>query len=153
MNKCKNIVIPLLIQILFLHFPNSAQVNIVKKTGNAKQELKTYTPGVIVTSIMKGDSTLETYTLDMNENVKVIVEFKEAPLSKIISLGKRQNIDAISILAVNVNNEHSKFKSDLIKIENDNNINIRSLNKSASTQIHFEYKTALNAPHLLEEWQ
>jgi hypothetical protein len=144
MNKCKNVIIPLLIQILFLHFPSSAQVNIAKKTGNAKQELKTYTPGVIVTSIMKGDSTLETFTLDMNENIKVIVEFKEAPLSKIIGLGKRQNIDATSILAVNINNEHSKFKSDLIKIENDNNINIRSLNKSASTQIHFEYKIALN---------
>ena len=143
MNKCKNIVIPLLIQILFFHFPNSAQVNIVKKTGNAKQELETYMPGVIVTSIMKGDSTLETFTLDMNENIKVIVEFTEAPLSKIISLGKRQNINAISTLAVNINNEHSKFKSDLIGIEN-NNIKGNSLHKSANTQIHFEYKTALN---------
>ena len=61
-----------------------------------------------------------------------------------MGLGKKQNYSAISSLAAKIDNEHSQFKNDLVKIENDNNIKVHSLNKPASTQIHFEYKTALN---------
>ena len=133
-----------LIFVFIITAQSFAQITVQTINKNGLPSTKTYPPGVIVTSIIKGDSTLATFTLDINENVRVIVKFKELPLSHIMGLGKKQNYSAISSLAAKIDNEHSQFKNDLIKIENDNNKKYRSLNKPASTQIHFEYKTALN---------
>jgi hypothetical protein len=144
MNRYKNIYISLLLQILFFHFQNSAQTNILTKTGNAKQALKTYQPGVIVSSIVKGDSTIQTFSLDLNEDVKIIAQFKEPPLSHVKADKQTYSLNKMASAQSRIANEHSYFLNALSQIESRIVTQPHSIFKTANTKIRFEYKTVIN---------
>ena len=144
MNRYKNIFIILLIQALSYHLPSSAQTNSITKTGYAKQSLKTYAPGVIVSSIVKGDSIIQTFSFDLNEDVKIIVQLKEPPLSNVKADKQTYSLNKIASAQLKIVGEHSSFRNALSQIESRIAAQPNSIFKTAGTIIHFEYKTAIN---------
>jgi subtilisin family serine protease len=102
-------------------------------------------PGIVISSISKHDSIIAKFTLDLNEEINVIIQLKETPVSllKSISSDEKYALTANAISLINI--EHSKFKSDLSKIENMIPNNQKSLAWIANSKINFEYRTAVNA--------
>jgi|GEM_PF-480996 len=133
----------LIILLLFtsvLH--TQTHTSLFDKNSNSFQEQNS--PGVIVTSVVKGDSILATYTLDMNEEVNMIVQFKSPPLAVIKSKREKISLDKLSRAQMEIESEHTQFRTDVSRIENEFRTKSNTIFTSANTQIRFEYKTALN---------
>ncbi len=128
----------------FLSDSDFAQVNILTKDKNGILPYNTYKPGVITTAIIKGDSTVATYSLDLNEDVSVIVQFKEPPISIIQAPKQRKLHKEISSALSRIEYEHASFLSDITKIENSVISKPNLILKASNTQISFQYKIAIN---------
>lgn len=115
-------------------------------TGNKKQTNinGTQSPQVIETSIIKGDSVISSYKLDLNEKIKLIVQFKEPSLALVKAAKRTMSTGEISSAQSRIETEHSMFKSDLQKIEANVLARHQTVFTSAGNQILFEYKTAIN---------
>ena len=110
---------------------------------NSVLDKNIYTAGIVTCSIVRKDSTLQSFTLDMNEDIHCIVQFQEPPItvSKSNLLKKYSSISsAISL----IENEHTRFRNDLQNIEKTSNPSKSKLLKVTNTTILFEYKTAIN---------
>jgi len=129
---------------LSLACPSSGQTVISRVDQAGKISHGVSRPGVVVTSIVKGDSVLATYTLDMNEGVKVIVQFKAPPLAVVKGMQEKIPSARLSSAQAQIATEHAEFKSDIAKIETDVLSRPNNVYTPGGTQIRFEYKTALN---------
>jgi subtilisin family serine protease len=129
--------------VVILCLPCYAQII---TTGNKKQTNinGTQSPQVIETSIMKGDSVISSYKLDLNEKIKLIVQFKEPSLALVKAAKRTMSTGEISSARSRIETEHSMFKSDLQKIEANVLARHQTVFTSAGNQIVFEYKTAIN---------
>jgi subtilisin family serine protease len=144
-NKIKFLLLSVSILLYINNNISFAQINVQTKNKNGLPTTKTYPPGIVVTSIVKGDSVLETFTLDMNEDVKVIVQFKEPSLSMVKAATKQKYpLPQLAIAKSKIEQEHSSFKNELSVVENQRISQPNSIYKAANTQILHEYKTAIN---------
>jgi subtilisin family serine protease len=129
--------------VIILYLQSYAQIN---KIGNNKliNMNETQSSQVIETSIIKGDSVIYSYKLDLNEKIKLIVQFKEPSLALVKAAKRTMSIGEINSARSRIETEHSIFKSDLQKIEADVLARSQNVLTSAGNQIIFEYKTAIN---------
>ena len=103
-----------------------------------------YSPGVTVARFAKGDSTLSVSTLDVNEEVKVIVVLKEPPLSVHFDARRNANLSTISSARASIDYQHAQLLSDVNRLSAGVQTKKSTILKSTSSQVRFEYKTAIN---------
>lgn len=116
------------------------------RTGNApgNPSLKTFPPGSTVVSIVKGDSTLQTFHLSADDEVNVIVEFTNAPLSTIHSVRDKVPAARLQSALSATRGEHDRFKADLPRIESSPPSRARTTFAANPSAIRYEYWIALN---------
>jgi len=129
-------IVPL-IGLLVFQTPGRAQI---PKFGPAPA------PGVVTHYVTKGDNVISSHTIDLNEEVRLIVEFKTPPLSTLASKRKPlvapfQRTDLLSA----VQSEHSRLRTDLAAIDALGSSNSNAVRRSGTTRILREYQTAINA--------
>lgn len=144
MKTVEAIIFLSIIEILLLVHPLEAQTNTFSKTDSRKMSIEKYAPGVIVSAIVKGDSVIEAFSLDMNEDVGIIVQFSELPLSKIQTITGNNSFDRFISAKSKIENEHYAFHSDLSEIESRMISTAGSVLKTANTEVSFEYTNAVN---------
>ncbi|TAK60543.1 MAG: hypothetical protein EPO24_06605, partial [Bacteroidetes bacterium] len=95
-------------------------------------------------SMRWGDSTLSTKTLELKEEVKIIVQFKNPPISTVANmrLGLKGVGQLTALTAIQA--EHSQFKSDLANLEGVYRSRQVAQAALVETRIHFEYTMAIN---------
>ena len=103
-------------------------------------------PGVITHYVTKGDKVISSRTVDLNEEVRLIVEFKAPPLSTLATKRKPlvSPVQRTTLLSA-VQSEHSRLRGDLPTIDALGSSNPNAARRSVSTRILREYQTAINA--------
>ncbi|MGE5401387.1 MAG: S8 family peptidase, partial [Ignavibacteriales bacterium] len=124
------------------------QVIVSTQDKNGASSTKNYPSGIVITSFMRNDSTIETSVLDPNENIQVIVKFREDPL--ILQRQRAALNSNLSLLQIQgeLISEHASFKNDLLIIETKSSPGVNRLNKSSASQIRFEYYSVFNGVSL-----
>jgi subtilisin family serine protease len=104
----------------------------------------TYAPGTTVVALTKGDSTLQTFGISPDDEVRVIIEFKSPPLSLVHSVREKSPSPRVQTALSEIRLDHDQFRADLPKID----LNAPQRSRSAFTgqisTIRYEYLTALN---------
>ena len=103
-------------------------------------------PGVITHYVTKGDKVISSHTIDLNEEVRLIVEFKTPPLSTLATKRKPlvSPVQRTTLLSA-VQSEHSRLRGDLATIDALGSTSPTAVRRSGTTRILMEYQTAINA--------
>ena len=103
-------------------------------------------PGVITHYVTKGDKVISSRTIDLNEEVRLIVEFKTPPLSTLASKHKPlvSPIQRTALLAA-VQSDHSRLRNDLGAIDALGSASPTAVRRAGMTRVQREYQSALNA--------
>lgn len=104
----------------------------------------TYAPGTTVVTLSKGDSVLQRFGISPDDEVKVIVEFKNLPLSLVHSVREKHPSDRIQSALTAVRLDHDQFKADLPRIDLTPPPRSRSTFTGQVSSIRYEYSTAIN---------
>lgn len=99
---------------------------------------------MVITSIVQGDSILATYTLDLNEEVGVIVQFKSPPLAMIRGEERIFPLAKLTSALAQIEQVHRTFKEDISRVEREVLSQPNTVFTAANTRVRFEYKTAFN---------
>jgi len=104
--------------------------------------------GIITTTLARGDSVLVARTVDLNEEVRIIVQFSDPPLGTMYSPhGRRSALGgALGALQSRIEDDHTRFRSDLMQLEGAPRQGLAkgSLLKVAGSRITQEYREAFN---------
>ena len=100
-------------------------------------------PGIITSTITRGDSVLAHRTFDANEEMQVIVQFQSPPLS---SLHRTREKSAPVGASVHIEYDHTRFRSDLMRLESGVPAMPLSRNilKAAGSRVSAEYRKIFN---------
>lgn len=95
-------------------------------------------------TIMKGDSILSTYSIDLNEDMKIIVQFDSPPLSVVKARSKVLFQMDLTSARTSIESEQQRFKMDIVQLESQALSQPNTIYSAAMTQIKHEYYTAFN---------
>jgi hypothetical protein len=96
-------------------------------------------------TVSKGDGESDTYLLERPNELRVIVQFKSLPLSRISPMtSKKLPVPAIQSALIALQGEHSQFRSDLAMIEGSIRSSTQTQSLRTETKILSEYQTAFN---------
>jgi subtilisin family serine protease len=124
--------------------PTYTQTIISRLDKSGKVSHETHPPGVVITSIVQGDSILATYTLDLNEEVGVIVQFKSPPLAAIKGEERIFPLAKLTSALAQIEEVHRSFKQDISRVEREALSQPNTVFMASNTKVGFGYKTAFN---------
>jgi subtilisin family serine protease len=131
----------------FLHDLN-AQTSFPLIAPNRYQPGSIPGPGVITSTISKGDSILERRTIDPNEEMQVIVQFQSPPLSTLHRQAtmERTSGAAYSSGQTQIESDHTRFQADLARLEGGSPGAPSALGvlKAAASRVGGEYRKVFN---------
>ncbi len=101
-------------------------------------------PGGVITYIQAGDSIVDTFIHDPNEEVRVIVQFSSPPLANYLSGRGTVRHTGYETASTNIVREQYSFRSALGAIEGRHNSEEHPYRLPAETEIRHEYQLVLN---------
>ncbi len=105
--------------------------------------------GVTTYSLTRGDSLLERHTVDVNEELRLIIEFQTPPLSRLRNLHERLSLpnSRVSALQSQIELDHTRFRSDLARLAGEpgsGNRSRLSVFKAANSRLTHDYRGVFN---------
>ncbi len=97
-------------------------------------------------TVSKGDGESDTYLLERPNELRVIVQFRNLPLSRVSSMtnSKKLSVPSIQSALSALKAEHAQFRSDLAMIEGITQSSTQTQSLVTETKILAEYQTAFN---------